>query len=348
MATFAVAMPTRQMKLYIVLSRRNRKYGDMNMLDHFDSGQFARLVKESRVTTREQVLLSIVEKINWRTYNLHLSNSLHRAFAASAVALGCPLFYGFANFYVLAAHPHQASLERINRAKGRPPLQVGSITTTREHIPTLFDWRQLPKGLHKEQMLALIDAFYEMGPFGFRGPAANHIPDHLTSVAENGKRTTQLIASGYACPSNRFLQRALTHLEENYLFITSANISSHLTGQEEPAHYEMKQIQKAFERQKGILMMSHPNEEEARARYPQYDPMSTSILGFYELHTDDRGRPSLMIERHGSLPLDNIAEVLDDFGFGYVLGPKAQTRLAQQDYTQQSPGFLQAVSITAQ
>jgi hypothetical protein len=63
----------------------------------------------------------------------------------------CPLFYGFANFYVLAAHPHQASLEQINRAKGRPPLQVGSITTTREHIPDLFDWHQLPKGLHKEQ-----------------------------------------------------------------------------------------------------------------------------------------------------------------------------------------------------
>jgi hypothetical protein len=52
------------------------------------------------------------------------------------------------------------------------------------------------------------------------------------------------------------------------------------------------------------------------------------------LYTDDRGRPALMIERHGSLPLDKIAEVLDDFGFGYVLGPKAQTRLAQHDYAQ--------------
>jgi hypothetical protein len=150
-----------------------------------------------------------------------------------------------------------------------------------------------PEGLHKEQVLALMEAFYDMGPFGFRGPAAHHIPDHLTSPAENGTRTTQLIASGYHCPSNRFLQGALAHLEENYLFITSANISSHLTGQEEPAHYEMKEIQRAFEDHKGILMMRHPNEEEARARYPEYAPMSTSILGFYELHTDDRGRPAL-------------------------------------------------------
>jgi hypothetical protein len=317
----------------------------MNMLDHFNSAQFAQLMKGRRLTAREQVLLKIVEKIHWRTYSLNLSNSLHRAFAASAVALGCPIFYAFANFYVLAAHPHRASLERINRAKGRPPLQVGSITTTREHMPDLFDWRQLPEGLHKEQVLALIDAFYWMGPFGFRGPAADHIPNHLTSIAENGKRTTQLIASGYHCPSNRFLQRTLAHLKENYLFITSANISSHLTGQEEPAHYEMNQIQRAFEHHKGILMMRHPNEEEARARYPEYAPMSTSILGFYELHTDERGKPALMIERHGSLPLDDIAKVLNDFGFGYVLGPKAQNRLAQYEYAH-SLGLSEAVSIT--
>ena len=316
------------------------------MLNHFDSKQFAQLMKGRKPTAKEQVVLKIVEKVNWSSYSLNLSNPLHQAFAAGAVALGCPLFYGFANFYVLAAHPHQASLERVNRAKGRPPLQVGSITTTREHIPALFDWQQLPKGLHKEQVLALMDAFYDMGPFGFRGPAVNHIPDHLTSVAENGIRTTQLIASGYHCPSNRFLQRVLAHLEENYLFITSANISSNLTGQEEPAHYEMREIQRAFERHEGILMMRHPNEEEARARYPEFAPMSTSILGFYELHTDERGRPALMIERHGSLPLDDIADVLDDFGFGYVLGPKAQSRLAQHEYAYR-PGFTESERLIA-
>ncbi len=81
-------------------------------------------------------------------------------------------------------------------------------------------------------------------------------------------------------------------------------------------------------------MMRHPNEEEARARYPEYAPMSVSILGFYELHTDERGQPALLIERHGSLPLDNIAAILVTFGFGYVLGPKAQTRLAQHEYAQ--------------
>jgi hypothetical protein len=93
------------------------------MLDHFDSKQFAQFIKGRKLTTREQILLKIVDTINWRTYSFNLSNPLHRAFAANAVALGCPLFYAFANFYVLAAHPHQASLERIKR--GLPSIAVG-------------------------------------------------------------------------------------------------------------------------------------------------------------------------------------------------------------------------------
>ena len=69
----------------------------MNIIDPFDSGQFARLVKGSRVTIREQVLLRIVDHINWSTSSFNLSNSWHRAFAAGAVALACPIFYqGFA------------------------------------------------------------------------------------------------------------------------------------------------------------------------------------------------------------------------------------------------------------
>ncbi len=74
--------------------------------------------------------------------------------------------------------------------------------------------------------------------------------------------------------------------------------------------------------------------------------MSTSILGFYELHTDERGRPALMIERHGSLPLDTIARVLNDFGFGYVLGPKAQSRLALHEYAH-SPGLSEVATARA-
>ena len=36
---------------------------------------------------------------------------------------------------------------RINRMKGRPDAQVGSVTTTPVRIPMLFDWSKLPAGL---------------------------------------------------------------------------------------------------------------------------------------------------------------------------------------------------------
>lgn len=48
-----------------------------------------------------------------------------------------------------------------------------------------------------------MDDFYALGPFGFRGPAAAHVPNQLTQPAD-GVRTTQLIAPGDACASNDF------------------------------------------------------------------------------------------------------------------------------------------------
>src|ERR1041385_3590086 len=101
----------------------------MTMLNHVDSEAFAGLVKGSPVTIPEQILLRSVGNLDWGTFSLDLSDASDQRLAAWAVALGCPLFYAFANFYVLGAPPHQASLERVNRAKARPPLQVGSIST---------------------------------------------------------------------------------------------------------------------------------------------------------------------------------------------------------------------------
>ena len=45
-------------------------------------------------------------------------------------------------------------------------------------------------------------------------------------------------------------------------------------------------------------------------------------------------RPHLILERHGSLPVETVAAVLAGLGFGLVLGPKAQTRLLLRDYSQ--------------
>ena len=115
---------------------------------------------------------------------------------------------GFGNFYVLTTRPDAATVRRINLLKGRPPDQVGSVVTTPLRIPLLFDWAALPEGLTGRAVRSVMDALFELGPFGFRGPAAAHVPDHLAQV-DRGVRTTQVIAPGYACPSNRFLSRAL-------------------------------------------------------------------------------------------------------------------------------------------
>ena len=72
------------------------------------------------------------------------------------------------------------TVRRVNVMKGRPPEQVGSITTTPSRIPDVYHWSRLPGGLTRRSILGVIDTFFGMGPFGFRGPAAPHVPDNLT------------------------------------------------------------------------------------------------------------------------------------------------------------------------
>ena len=136
---------------------------------------------------------------DWRRTTLDLANPGDRSFAARATAAGAALFYSFANFCAIAAHPHVDSVRRVNLIKGRPVDQVGSVSTTRDRIHTLFDWDALPDGLTRERVPALLDDFYERGPMGFRGPPAASVPDHLASH-DAGVRTTQVIAPGYSCP----------------------------------------------------------------------------------------------------------------------------------------------------
>ena len=113
---------------------------------------------------------------DWTQTTLDLADPADRELAAHATALGAALFYSFGNFCAIAAHPDRRSVVRVNLVKGRPENQVGSVTTTRDRFDALFDWSLLPDGLSREQVLALIDDFYELGPMGFRGPAAHGNP----------------------------------------------------------------------------------------------------------------------------------------------------------------------------
>jgi hypothetical protein len=264
---------------------------------------------------------------------LVLSSAADAEYTARAIAAGAVVGHAFGNFYVITTRPDADVVRTVNMMKGRPPDQVGSLNTTRALIPRLYDWSKLPEGLTRETVTAIMDRLFGMGPFGFRGPAAPHIPDHLAAL-DGSQRTTQVIAPGYACASNRFLERAMDLLGVEFLYITSANRSRHLTGaDDEPAHFTAAGLRAEFGHQPRFVVLEHRDEAAARAAYPLYAPMSTTLLAFHKLGpADANGRPSLIVERHGSLPVDVLRPILAEFGFALELGPKASKRLAMRAY----------------
>lgn len=257
---------------------------------------------------------------------LDLADADDRTRAARATAEGAALFYSFGNMCAIAARPDVDSVVRVNLMKGRPAGQVGSVTTTRDRIDSLFDWDRLPPEVTRERALALVDELYERGPMGFRGPAKPSVPDHLASQ-DDGMRTTQIIAPGYRCPSNDLIDEVLDQIGVQFLFITSANVSSTVTGNVEAAHYDLAGMQRDFGDKDGIVMIGHRDEAAVRATYPDHLPMSTSIVAFHKVAAG----PSLVLERHGSLAAEAVRDVVGRHGFGLVLGPTAQKRLPRRE-----------------
>jgi hypothetical protein len=90
-------------------------------------------------------------------------------------------------------------------------------------------------------------------------------------------------------------------------------------------------MQEDFGDADGIVLVGHRDEGPVRASYPLHLPMSTSILAFHRVLSDDDGRPSLVLERQGSLAADDVREILARFGFGLVLAPGALERLPLRD-----------------
>jgi hypothetical protein len=262
-----------------------------------------------------------------------LSDDHDVAGAATALAGGGVIAQGFANFYVITTRPDIETVRRVNRMKGRPPTQAGSITSTPARIALAYDWSRLPAGLTRRRVRDLMQSLFQLGPFGFRGPAASHIPAHLTQL-DDGIPTTQVIAPGSACPSNHFLAASLDAVDNDLLFITSANRSRHLTGAaDEPAHWRAGPLAAEFGAEPGFALLEHADEEAARRAYPLFAPMSVTILAFHKLGEQARrGRPCLTVERHGSLGVGHLRPILAEHGFGLVLGPHARQRLLQRRY----------------
>jgi hypothetical protein len=228
---------------------------------------------------------------------------------AEDIADGAIVATAFANFYVLVARPQVETVRRINVLTGRPVGQVGSVTTSFDLIPTLFDWSALPSGVSGHAVRALMDELFALGPFGFRGPAAEHVPTHLT-LASAGVRTVQVIAPGYACPSNVLFAHAVDTLGSDLLSVGSASRPD--TGR---VAWRADDIVAELREGGEFELIEHRDEAASLAAYPHHTPGPVTILSFHALDGFDDGRPVLTIDRHGSLPVEHVRELAEPLGF---------------------------------
>ena len=261
---------------------------------------------------------------------LCLANEADIELAAEALVEGLPVAAGFANFYVIYTRADAQSVAQMNVWKGRPPDQTGSIGTTTLRIPTLFDFSKLPPTLTEKRVLDVMEAFLNRGPIGFRGPAAPDMPRHMTGQ-DGDTRTAQTIVPGYRCPSNKLVARAIEQVPERYLYITSANLSSHRTGIEEPAHWKPAPLIFDFRHIVNMQLIRHESEVVAHESYPGYAEMSTTVISFHR-HAVADGRPALRLERYGSMDIPDVRAILDRFDLGLEIAPSGRERLQQRVY----------------
>lgn len=245
---------------------------------------------------------------------LDLLDPADRARAAAALAEGAAVGHSFGNITAITARPDRDTVVRVNRLKGRPDAQAGSVVTTPDRVADLFDWSRLPPAPDPILLLALMAELVALGPIGFRGAATAAIPEHLT-VWDGPVRTVQVVSPGSGCPSNLLVDQVLADIGGTVLFGTSANVSHHRTGRTEPPHVELRSLRAGLGA--GLVLIGHRNEGAVRDRYPLHRPCSTSIVSFHNARTDG-ARPAITLERHGSLAAAEIRKRADRCGLGMV------------------------------
>jgi hypothetical protein len=272
---------------------------------------------------------------DWSHSALSINNPEHVEIAAHAVSIGAIVCHPYANFYVFSGRPRESVVNYVNRVKGRPSEQTGSVVTTPERIAALFDWDRLPGAISRDQALQLMASLLELGPFGFRGPARDDLPNILTAE-DGGIRTVQVVSSGFDCPSNQLYARILDRTGEQYLYGTSGNRSRHATGaEEEPVHHRLAPLQAYFGHFEGFVML-RGDESDMLARYPLHPPMSATLLSFHKLGRDGP-LPALVVERHGSLGIEQLWRAASRVGLDLFVAPAAQRRLTAYRYADE-PG----------
>jgi hypothetical protein len=226
---------------------------------------------------------------------------------ARAIARGAIAALPFGNVTALVSASDAAATARMAYVRGRAPDVPGSIVTTWPHLPTLFDWSHLPDGLDSEAVMEIIDTLFAEGPFGFRGPASRLIPAHLAGW-DGGIRTAQIIGPGYACPSNKLLEATIAEQRSGLLHVSAAGGSVPPFPEGVPG-----------------LVIEDRQETPAAARYPGFAVARPTILSFQRFGPNDtRGRPTLIVERQGSLPIATLAGIIGCWGFGLAVVREAE------------------------
>lgn len=294
----------------------------------------------SRAVDKRTKKFSKKERELWRTLDstkkeffFSLSNPGHVHLAARGISLHAPMIYHFGNFIAIASHPNKKAVEYVNFTKGRNRNQTGSITTIKRYLKSLFDWTKVPSYVDQKKLIAFIEEIGEIGPFGFRGPAAKNIPKHL-SILDGNIRTVQVIIPGWSCPSNHLIEEILETINKKFLYATSPNLSHHLTGEsEEPAHYKIRELQKDFNEIPGYFIVAQEDEDYIQNHYPHHEHMSTSILAFHNAKVSPRGKIRLILERHGSFHINKIKKIAKKYGFEIVKSEAAKKRLLAKKYS---------------
>ena len=153
---------------------------------------------------------------------LDIADLAQRREAAEATADGAALFYAFGNFCALAAQARSGVAAGDERAQGAAARtrSAASRRRRRRRAGCSTGTRCSCRGARWSRPWPTCT---RSGRSASAGPAAAHIPRHLTV----DRRTVQLISPGDACPSNALVGEVLDLIGEDILYITSANTSSH-------------------------------------------------------------------------------------------------------------------------
>jgi hypothetical protein len=241
-----------------------------------------------------------------------------------------PLVIPFGNIIGFFSNPAKEHVQEANIFKGRPSTQTGSVTTSPEFYSDLIDWNRFNTDmLPRDAVLGLIDHLSQHGPIGVILPASNLVPSHLSraiTFPDGELKTVQLIVPGNDSPANAIFRGAVARMPESpFIFATSGNVSSKLTGTDGAAHHRFAPLIEEFAQEgRGGLTVVTDNEKEMRKRHPFFDTRSTTILNLLDYQrdgnnqalTDSEGRPIIKINRHGSAHERWLRGVLEDHGLG--------------------------------